>query len=210
MAVVSPEQCADRLLPASAIWVSQNLYIQKNFIFRFPANSEMWNIVIAPATNPRSGADRGQMYSTVVFGGGCRCPVSKCRVTWCQLAGVSYGRQPASKSTTLLELRRIIPANSMPRLGPAAAASMRTLQQTAWALSTFTPATFSPAGIHKPHASQPDLLLLLLCDLSSPLCGCTEIAVWRCSWWRGPVVIKLFWQAVLHDLKYIYSYSQRF
>jgi len=30
--------------------------------------------------------------------------------------------------------------------------------------STFTPATFCPAGIHKPHAAQPDLLLLLLCD----------------------------------------------
>jgi len=45
-------------------------------------------------------------------------------------------------------------------------------------LSTFTPATFSPAGIHVPHAAKPDLLLvLLLCDLSSPLCGRTEIAV---------------------------------
>ena len=45
-------------------------------------------------------------------------------------------------------------------------------------VSTFTPATFSPAGIHKPHATQPDLLLLLLlCDLSPPLCGRREIAV---------------------------------
>jgi len=45
-------------------------------------------------------------------------------------------------------------------------------------VSTFTPATFSPVGIHKSHAAQPDLLLLLLCDLSSPLCGRTEITEW--------------------------------
>jgi len=45
-------------------------------------------------------------------------------------------------------------------------------------VSTFTPATFSPAGIHKPHATQPDLLLLLLlCDLSSSLCGRREITM---------------------------------
>ena len=92
--------------------------------------------------------------------------------------------QPATKPTKLLELRRIIPANSLPRLGPAAA-RMRTMQQTTWALPTFTPATFSPACIHKPHAAQPDLLLLLLlCNLSSPLSGSTKIAVWRCWWWR--------------------------
>jgi len=29
-------------------------------------------------------------------------------------------------------------------------------------VSTFAKATFSTAGIHKPHAAQPDLLLLLL------------------------------------------------
>jgi len=35
-------------------------------------------------------------------------------------------------------------------------------------LTPFTPAMFSPAGIHKPHAAEPDLLLLLLlCDLWS-------------------------------------------
>jgi len=45
-------------------------------------------------------------------------------------------------------------------------------------VSTFAKATFSTAGIRKPHAAQPDLLLLLLLwDLSPPLCGRTEIAV---------------------------------
>jgi len=38
--------------------------------------------------------------------------------------------------------------------------------------STFTPATFCPAGIHKPHAAQPDLLLLLL------LCDFVVAALW--------------------------------
>jgi len=45
-------------------------------------------------------------------------------------------------------------------------------------VSTFTPALFSPAGVHIPYTAQPDLLLLLLlCDLLSPLSGCTEIVV---------------------------------
>ena len=39
-------------------------------------------------------------------------------------------------------------------------------------VSTFTPATFCPAGIHKPHDAQPNLLLL--CDLMSPLFGHTR------------------------------------
>jgi len=139
-----------------------------------------------PTANPRIGANQGQMYSTVVLGGGGRCPGSKCRVTWCQLAGVAYGRQPASKSTTLLELRRIIPVNSLPRLGPAAG-SRRKLQQTTWALCQhlLQPRSVQPVSIdRKPHTAQPDLLLLLLCDLSSPLCGRTEIAVRQCSWWQ--------------------------
>ena len=77
--------------------------------------------VSGKGTNPRKGADQEQMYSPVVFGGGGRCPGSICWVT-------SYGQQPALKSTKLLELCHIIPANSLPRLGPAAA-SMQTLQQ---------------------------------------------------------------------------------
>jgi len=46
---------------------------------------------------------------------GFRMPHARCLRYW----------QPATKPTKLLELRRIIPANSLPRLGPAAA-SMRT------------------------------------------------------------------------------------
>jgi len=43
-------------------------------------------------------------------------------------------------------------------------------------VSAFTPATFSLAGINKPHAAQSDLLLLLLlCDLLLSLSGRTEI-----------------------------------
>jgi len=76
--------------------------------------------------------------------------------------GMAYGRQPRLpyatcdisiigsrlKSTKLLELCRIIPANSLPRLGPAAT-SMRTLQQTTWALCPhlLQPCSLQPASI---------------------------------------------------------------
>jgi len=143
----------------------------------------------APATNPRSVAEQGQMYSTVfgreagvrermsghVMLTGGRGLWTTAMASVCRMRGVcvigSRLQSPQSCWSYVASFRLTHCQDSLQ-------------QQHERVVSTFTPATFCPAGIHKPHATQPNLLLLLLCDLSLPLCGLTEIAVRRCSWRR--------------------------
>jgi len=134
----------------------------------------------APATNPRSGADQGQMYSTVVFRGVGRCPVWGANVGsrdvnwrgWLMDDTLLQCPQRCWSYVASFQLQLTAKTRSCCNQHADAAANIISV------VSTFTPAMFSPADIHKPHAAQPDLLLLLLlCDLSSPLCGRTEIAV---------------------------------
>jgi len=85
----------------------------------------------APVTDP----GRGQMYSTVVFGGGAgvrggnvgsrnvnlRACLMEDSHSFHMLHAICLRYwQLATKSTKLLELRHIIPADSLPSLGPAA------------------------------------------------------------------------------------------
>jgi len=71
---------------------------------------------------------------------------------------MAYGRQPASKSTTMLELCRIMPANSLP--------SMRTLQQTTWALCQH---------ILQPRSHRPASISHMLPSLTSSFSSCYVI-----------------------------------
>ena len=120
------------------------------------------------------------------FGGRCGCPESKCRVTWCELVGMAYRRQ---RYVSVIIIRLQSPQSCWSYVTSFHAKShfrcsreADTAANDMSVVSTFTPGTFSLAGIHMPYTDL--LLLLLLCDLSSLLSGCTEIAVWRCSWWR--------------------------
>jgi len=67
--------------------------------------------------------------------------------------------------TTLLELCRIVPAKITAKTRSCCSQQAVAAADNMSVVSTFTLATFSPAGIHKPHAAQPDLLLLLFTDL---------------------------------------------
>jgi len=114
------------------------------------------------------------MCSTVVFGGGAGvrgANVGSRDVNWRAWLTDDSRLQSPQRCWSYVASIQLTHCQDSVLLQPAAVAVANNMS----VVSTFAKVTFSTAGIRKPHAAQPDLLLVLLWDLSPPLCGRTEM-----------------------------------